>query len=311
MVNIRSSKRRQGFTLIELLVVIAIIAILIGLLLPAVQKVREAAARISCGNNLKQLGLATHAYVSTHSYLPAMWAGPGSQHPENDTGSLHYFLLPYMDGGGIVAAAESPTNPAGFQNTSFSPLARNNQVKNFICPSDPTLLANAVPGGGGVNWASTNYSGNINVFDFAGTGDLATGMPRGTSSTVMFAERYKQCGTPGGAVSTPVWAAYGGMPNVAGTTNADNSQGSYSSIPAFGLPNYAPGAIAAYAGYGHFQTTPAANACDPTVTQSPHIGVMLAGLGDGSVKAVNSGVTNAAWLIACTPATIAPLDNSW
>jgi prepilin-type N-terminal cleavage/methylation domain-containing protein len=313
MVNIRSSTRRQGFTLIELLVVIAIIAILIGLLLPAVQKVREAAARISCGNNMKQLGLATNSYVSAHSYLPAIWAGPTSQHPENDIGSLHYFLLPFMEGGGIVAAAESPGNPAGFQNTSFSPLARQNQVKNFICPSDPTLLANAVPGSGGVNWASTSYSGNIAVFDPAGTGDLITGMPRGTSTTVMFAERYKQCGTVGGAVapSTPVWAAYGGQPNTAGTTNVDNSQGSYSSIAAFGMPNYPAGGFSQYASYNHFQSNPAANACDPTVTQSPHIGVMLVGLGDGSVKAVNSGVTNAAWALACTPATIAPLDNSW
>jgi prepilin-type N-terminal cleavage/methylation domain-containing protein len=311
MVNIRSSTRRQGFTLIELLVVIAIIAILIGLLLPAVQKVREAAARISCGNNMKQLGLATNSYVSAHSYLPPTWAGPGSQQPQNDTGSLHYNLLPFMEGGGIVAAAEDPSNPAGFQNTSYSPLARKNQVKNFICPSDPTLLSNAVPNAT-ANWASTNYSGNLSVFDPAGTGDLTTGMPRGTSSTVMFAERYKQCGIAGGALapSTPVWAA---VPGAAGTTNTDSSNGSYSSIPAFGFSTYPGGTYSTipYASISHFQSAPAAAACDPTTTQSPHIGVMLVGLGDGSVKAVNSGVTNAAWALACTPSVIQPLDNSW
>jgi prepilin-type N-terminal cleavage/methylation domain-containing protein len=115
------SRRGAGFTLIELLVVIAIIAVLIGLVLPAIQKVREAASRVECANNLKQLGIALHSYQNDRGIFPI----DDTDTPPTELGTFYTSLLPYVE-----QSANSPLNPA--------------PVKLFICPSRRTTAVGPV-----------------------------------------------------------------------------------------------------------------------------------------------------------------------
>lgn len=164
-VSQRASPRRRGFTLIELLVVIAIIAVLIGLLLPAVQKVRTAAARATSQNNLKQLALALHNYESANGRLPGMQASTGPY--GNSFGfSVHAQLLPYIEQENLHRLVDfrqplfTGVWPVSLTLNPAQAPAAATVVKLFLCPADgqePLFTTNA---GGGVH-AGTNYVVNL------------------------------------------------------------------------------------------------------------------------------------------------------
>jgi prepilin-type N-terminal cleavage/methylation domain-containing protein len=143
-------RQRPAFTLIELLVVIAIIAVLIGLLLPAVQKVREAAARMQCQNNLKQLAMAVHNFHSARGTFPAN--SIYSYDPTGPNWSWLAHILPQIEQDNLYNQANIGGSPPNNINQSLPQIAT--RVKTFLCPSDPSALRGPV-----------SYPSNFDMYD--------------------------------------------------------------------------------------------------------------------------------------------------
>ncbi|HVK08873.1 MAG TPA: DUF1559 domain-containing protein [Gemmataceae bacterium] len=219
MTKSRPRSRTAGFTLIELLVVIAIIAILIGLLLPAVQKVREAAARTQCLNNLKQLGLACHNYHDANGKLPYVRSGGGQNRH-----SWAMLLLPYIEQDNIYKTYQSTitgvnkTDGLNNHNTTNATMtaAREAQVKTYVCPSrrGPPVLCNLNDSATSVKGMGSDYAicaGHSTTVPTTGIFRLVNGTPAdhqkagitlmgvsdGLSNTLMIGEKHVKQGTFG------------------------------------------------------------------------------------------------------------------
>jgi prepilin-type N-terminal cleavage/methylation domain-containing protein len=308
--------RSRGFTLIELLVVIAIIAILIGLLVPAVQKVREAAAIVQSKNNLKQMGIAIHHMNDVNGALPlpvgsyprANTIDPYYTPPSNWVGTVHYFMLPFIEQDNVYKAQGSLHPDSWWCGYN---------IKTYISPADPSAPADGMPDANNPRFG-TSYAANEMLFatgltivpGFRGGGvapvaRIPSSFYDGTSNTIIFSEKYMLCGsTNTGNYSAFYWGETclncGSPGTYAGACNRQGNPNSVGSPPLF---------------YGGLtvppQVKPNPKVCNPCLVQAFTAGGAVVGLGDGSVRQVSTSISQATWANAVNPGDGTPLGSDW
>jgi prepilin-type N-terminal cleavage/methylation domain-containing protein len=318
---------RNGFTLIELLVVIAIIGVLIALLLPAVQKVRESAIRVKCANNVKQLGLAVHGCQDTFQMLPPLcvnsitppgtnWSSSAILREGPFHGAIGFtvfdWFLPFIEQDSLYHIANFDVNTIVHPD-SIAPRVYGQTIVTYRCPAEPVPIGPYGDGLGSTNhggedhWAIGNYAANYYVFgdppraNTEGAARIPASFPDGLTNTIFFTERYGTCGTSGDPNAT----------NTYGNLWSDSNQ-TWRATFCVNNVNQAP----THAGYDDpclkFQVQPNwITGCLSERAQSPHPNGIMVGLGDGSVRFLSAAISDETWARACDPQDGRTLGSDW
>lgn len=265
---------RRAFTLIEILVVIAIIGLLIGLLMPAVQQMRQSSLRTKSLNNLRQMAIACHHCHVDKSKMPPMLGAFPANVPNSGSGTLFFHLLPYIEQHSVYQAARNPVTQM-FDMTYND--TRKRVIVTYVNPGDASADADGFVDG----FAASGYGGNFYVFgetccetcldpepqswDIKPTLDAS--FPDGASNTILITEKYARCGTGGTRWAEPFTNSF--------------------------APMYLP-----YDGKLYLARPPV-DTCDYRVASTPFLTISAA-FADGSARPINPNIKPLAWRALCT-----------